>query len=385
MSNVETIEAVPCFGDVTELRAGLEAKQEFAPVDLYPRDGTFQLSDTETKMAHLARADYDKLVLFNSGMSAVKAAVEVALDQTTNGETPVLAHSRQLYSQSATFLNNYLQRRGVKLVSFDSGCPRSTGQIIEKYQPNVILTETVGNGPDVPVLDAGSFRSTVAQHSPDSIAILDNTLPLSTALPLGEQLTDDERVLVVESGTKAYTFNTELSGLIYGKNSQLLRAVRQYRRTTGIMPGLASLDRIQTLLPETREAFDERNRRLFAVTGALALSMFEAEQAGADFIVSHPVLPTHENQKLVSKNFPDGATPLLYLQCTGESDQFSLAQRLRDNPIVRKHADLGQSFGFDRTRILPDEYCPTVRISGGAYTDTDELGPALRDAALNIY
>lgn len=383
MPSSETLEVVPCFDDVQQLRAGFNAKKEFAPIDLYPRDGTHKLSNTESQMAYLARVEQDELALFNTGMSAVKTAIEVALDQTANDQTPVLAHSRQLYSQTTNFINRYLQRRGVKLVTFDSSCPASVGRTINNYQPNVVVAETIGNSPDVPVLDSQSLRENISQYSPKSITILDNTLPLATALPIGEQLSENEQIIVVESGTKAYTFNTELSGLVYSKNDLLLHAIRQYRRTTGTMPGLASLDSIQSLLPETREAFDERNRRIFATTGAIALSLYQAEQQGADFIVSHPSLATHNNQAYYLDSYKDGAAPLLYLQCTGQADQFSLAQRLMDSPNVREQADLGQSFGFDRTRILPDEYCPVVRISGGAYTDHEQLGKALIEAALS--
>jgi cystathionine beta-lyase/cystathionine gamma-synthase len=376
-------ETVPCFDTIEALQQGLDAKANFEAVNLYPRDGTAKLSQAESQAAHLARVEHNELLLFNSGMSAVKVAVEVALDEARSDEAPVLAHSRQLYSQTGNFLNSYIARRGVKLVSFDAGCPESTSHIIEKHRPNVILTETVGNAPDVPLLDVDGFRHTVSESAADPVVILDNTLPLSTALPLGEMLDEEENVLVVESGTKAYTFNTELSGLIYSKNNQLLQAVRQYRRTTGTMPGLGSLDRIHALLPETREAFDTRNHRLFAKTGALALSLYEAEQQGADFIVSHPSLQSHANSEYSDGQYQLGSSPVLFLQCTGGADQFTLAQRLWEDQAVRQHAELGQSFGFDRTRILPDEFAPTVRISGGAFTNTDELGPALSRAALN--
>lgn len=379
--------AVPTFDSVEELQEVMTAKRSFSPIDLYPRDGTEHLCAVEARAANLARVEADGLVMFNSGMSAVQAALEVGLSEAKsgkdNGEQLVVAHSYELYSQTLSLIGS-LRGRGVKPVAFDSGSPASIEKVMESKRPDVLFTETVGNGPNVPVLDIDHLLALNRAQAEQSFVILDNTLPLSTALPLGEMLDEDDRVLVVESGTKSYTLNNELSGFVYGAMPSLMKRILEYRRTVGVMPGLGSLERIDSLLPASREAFDERNGHLYEVTGKLAVALFEAEQAGADFIVSHPSLATHANHELAATRYSDGTTPVFFLQCTGEASQFDLADRLWSHPIVRQYADLGQSFGFDKTRILPDERYPAVRVAGGAYSDTELLGPALKEAALKL-
>jgi cystathionine beta-lyase/cystathionine gamma-synthase len=377
--------AVPVFDSVEELQHGLAAKRQFSPVDLYPRDGTEFLSGVEARAAHLAHVEPGNLIMFNSGMSAVQAAIEVGLAsaeaEKSSDDQVVLAHAYQLYSQTAV-LTRSLGRRGIKLVAFDSGSPTAIERMLANHSPDVILTETIGNGPDVPVLDTEHLLSAAAEQANRPTVLLDNTLPLSTASPLGETLSQEENVLVVESGTKSYTLNNELSGFIYSKTPALVKAVLEYRRTTGVMPGLGSLERIDSLLPSSREAFDARNRRLYETTGKLALALFEIQDEASDFIVLHPGLTTHDNYAISAERYGGGATPLFFLQCTGPYDQFCLAERLWSSPEVQRHTDLGQSFGFDRTRLLPDERAPAVRIAGGAYTDVEALGAALQEAAL---
>lgn len=377
--------SVPCFKSVEALQDGLAAKREFLPVDLYPRDGTIELCKLEARVAHLARSKAAELVLFNTGMSAVQAAIEVILDRegllARDRRAPVLAYSRQPYSQTAKFLAKRMKCRGIKVIGFDCGSAESIKRVIDAHKPDIIFAETVGNGPDVPVLDAESLRAIVTRQLPASTLILDNTLPLSTALPLAETFREGERLLVIESGTKSYTLNSEIMGLIYTAHPGLLKDLRTYRRETGTMPGLGSLDRIGSILPKAKRAFDERNRRLYQNTQDIALAIYEPGVAEIDWAVAHPALPTHRNHKFVEEHYPHGVTPLFFLQCTGAADQFELARRLWEHPGVRKHADLGQSFGFDRARILPREDAPAVRIAGGAHTNAAELGKALKEAA----
>jgi hypothetical protein len=57
---------------------------------------------------------------------------------------------------------------------------------------------------------------------------------------------------------------------------------------------------------------------------------------------------------------------------------------LWDHPIIREYARLGQSFGFDETRIVIDENVNAIRIAGGATTDTEALGAALGEAIVSV-
>ena len=60
--------------------------------------------------------------------------------------------------------------------------------------------------------------------------------------------------------------------------------------------------------------------------------------------------------------------------------QQQILEKLWDHPGVREQASLGQSFGFDEARLVPDEFASTVRIAGGAYTDGKALGEACAEA-----
>lgn len=379
MMSPETKEVVPCFESIEALQEGLAAKRAFEAIDLYPRDGSLLLCETEARVAELARVDAHEAIIFNSGMAAVSDAIQVGLDLSRK-PAPTLAISQQLYSQSLN-LGQIIQRRGVKTIFFDSGSPDAVAGVIDARQPDVIFSETVANGPDMPILDVGSLLRKTRELDSSPVVILDNTLPLSTGLPLGEELKSEDNVIVVESGTKSYTFNQELLGITYSKTPVLLDGLKQHRRTVGSMPGLGSVERIRALLPETRESFDERNLSLFKNSGKLALKLYEAQSKGADFIVSHPLLPTHDNHDLALA-LPDGGSPVLFLQCTSCADQFDLAKRLGEDLEVKEQARLGQSFGFDTARILPDERAKVVRISAGARTDADALGTALAKAAI---
>lgn len=376
----EALNSVPCFESIDALREGLAAKSVFEAIDLYPRDGSIKLCEAEEQVGNLARTTGRETVLFASGMTAVTNSIEVAL-QSCDSEEPVLAAGQQQYSQTGNFLQNYLPKRGVRVVRFDSGSPVHIKHVVERLNPDVIFSETVANGSDIPVLDVDNLLDTVSAQKKEPIVVLDNTLPLATGLPLGEKLKPEDNAIIVESATKSYTFNNELLGIAYSKSPELVEELRRYRRTAGTMPGLAGVERILSLIPESTEAFDERNLKLFHNAGRLARRLYEAQQAGGDFIVSHPTLPTHDNQEL-AKGLPDGGSPVLFLQCISCADQFDLAARLWDNPAVRDNADVGQSFGFDRARILPDESSRVVRISAGAYTDCDALGDALYEASL---
>jgi O-succinylhomoserine sulfhydrylase len=363
---------VPTFADIDSLRHGLALKGALGAPDLYPRDGFAELVRTEERIASLARTRPGQLLLFTTGMAAVGAAVEAAV-ALAERETPLIACPPSMYSQIVALLQ---QLHGTKLLYFKPGSRESVESVLDK-QPDVLIAETVGNEPGVPVIDVEHLLRSAA-GSP-TVLLLDNTLPLPTACPLAEILSPQDRALAIESGTKSYALNQELCGFVYGPNEELLDVVRRRRPTNGTMPGVGSVELIGSLLPAGREIFDARNRAVFRSTARLAHYLHEAEQRGADFRVFHPALPGHPNHELAMARLTDGGSPVLYLLC---EDQFALAEQLWADPAVREHADLGQSFAFDRTRILPDYAFPAVRVSGGAHTDADALGAALRAAAL---
>jgi cystathionine beta-lyase/cystathionine gamma-synthase len=369
--------AVPCFESPDQLRAGLLARAAFDAIDLYPRDGSERLAKTEAAVAEIAGVESNSVVLFNSGMSAITTAVEVALAASENPK-PVLACAEQMYGQTCGYVEGWLVKRGVRVVRFDSGSTDHINSVLEKHQPDVFVSETIGNGPDMPVIDIDNLLKTTRDQEKPPVLVLDNTLPLSTALPLSDRLTPKDKTIVVESGTKSYSFNTELSGIAYTKNSDLVHKLKGHRRMTGSMPGLSSLKNIANLLPSSKEFFDERNRRIYQNTGRLAVALSDITHAASDILVSHPSLPTHDNYEFAKETKLDHASPVLFLQCTGNTSQFELTRTLWQSEGVRKHAKLGQSFGFDHARIFPDETAPAVRVAPGAYSDIENLARELR-------
>jgi cystathionine beta-lyase/cystathionine gamma-synthase len=244
-------------------------------------------------------------------------------------------------------------------------------------QPDVVIAETVGNSPKVPVLDVEHLLAVSSNLESDPVVILDNTLPLSTGLPLGEQIDADDKVVVVESGTKAYTANTEMSGLLYSKNQDILEEARALRRSSGNLPGVASVNRIKELLPDSLKEFDDRNEQLYLNAASLAMYLSIAEYQGAPFTVRHPGLHNHRDHVYASYFLPKGASPVLFLEVDLDHGQFDVTKELWSHEGVREHAELGQSFGFDTARILPDMQRPAIRIASGAKTNVHELGKAL--------
>jgi cystathionine beta-lyase/cystathionine gamma-synthase len=310
-------------------------------------------------------------------MAAVTEAIDVAL-KASGTPTPTVALAMETYSQTRRYVN-FLTGMGPKFVYFDSGDKERVAETIDRHQPDVIITETVSNYTGVPVLDTDFILDYARQQEKPPILVLDNTLPLSTAQPLGEKIEADDKILVVESGTKSYSLNGEIMGIGYTKNEELLQYLRQLRRTRGSLPGTASQELISDLLPEDRATFDERNRRLFKNTGDIAIRLAQGVDGNEEYLISHPVLPNHPNQEFYKRTYPEGGTPIFYI-ISRSLHQNEVTKRLWAHPGVQEQARLGQSFGFDLTRIVPDEFVPAVRIAGGADTDGEALGEALAEA-----
>lgn len=369
---------VPCFDSVDSLRAGLDAKSRFEAVDLYPRDGSEALGDIERRVANLAGVSESDVLAYTSGMSAVTDSIDIAL-HASGKEQPTLAFARETYTQTKRYVENFLRGHRAEIITFDSGDNASVQRMVEEKQPDVIVTESVSNFVNVPVLDTDFLLECIRAQDKDITLVLDNTLPLSTALPIGERITEEDGIIVVESGTKSYTFNAELFGIGYTKNPALQDLLKRYRRTRGTLPATQSLAQITELLPSDRESFDERNLRLFKNTGDIAVRLGLAAEGNYDFQFSHPILPDHDNHERYKALFPEGGTPVFYIQ-SGKFDQYQVAEKLWAHPGVREQARLGQSFGFDHTRIVADENVGAVRIAGGANTDGIFLGDAIAES-----
>lgn len=368
MSNALATFEVPTFESVERLRQCVAGEE---PCDLYPRDGTERLSQLEGRFAELVGVRDDQLVLCASGMAAVTGTVDSLLTRDS-----VLAFPHSAYSRTLGYAE-WLRKAGIKVVQLDSGDPQDVERVVTAHRPTVILSETVGNGPDTPVLDIGELYDACDRADLQPTFVLDNTLPLSTGLDTQTLLGDDRKTIFVESATKAYAFNKELAGLVYSADQALLEGVRRQRQTDGFGPNVAGVEALHSLIPSTAE-FDERNARVFKNSRSLAYAAFKAQGDGTVFTTSHPDLPDHPGLLLSRGTLLDGSSPVFYLNCGLDVDQYWLADQLWQSEEVRHHADLGQSFGFDRVRILPNATYPTVRISAGATTDVDAFGCALK-------
>ncbi|HSW85118.1 MAG TPA: PLP-dependent transferase [Candidatus Saccharimonadales bacterium] len=371
---------VPDFDSIPELESALTAKAKFDPQsDLYPRDGSSQLGEIEAKIANLAGVNARELIAYNSGMSAVTEALDVAI-KASGTETPTVAVAQETYTQTRRYIDHFLRGAGPRIVFFDSGDRDDVANTVERHHPDVIIAETVANYTGVPVLDTDFLLKLTSAHEKQPTVILDNTLPLSTAQPLGRKLAKDERVIVVESGTKSYTFNAEQLGIGFTKNEELLDYLRRLRRTRGSIPGAASLERIEGLIPTNTETFNERNLQLFKSTAAIAIELAVASEGKDEYFISHPTLKSHPNHEDYRAEYPNESTPVFYIVATNGLNQYQLGNLLWQNPAVREQAKLGQSFGFDHTRIVTDENQPQVRIAGGVETNGKVLGQAMADS-----
>lgn len=371
MSTLTT--AVPSFESIGELQDALLSKENHQPIDLYPRDGNTQLSELEVRFANLARVERDELVLCASGMAAVTGAINTCINKDS-----VVAFAWQSYSQTDAY-RSFLESIGIRIVRFDSGSKQNIENVFTRTRPTVVFSETVSNGIDTPVLDIDSLFNTCDELELNPKYVLDNTLPLSSALNTTNDIDPRRQVLIVESATKSYAFNSELAGVVYSKNEELLTKFKDKRRTDGFGPNIAAVEKLEHLLPDSRKTFDDRNIKIFKNSRALAIAAFAAQGDGRKFVVSHPAIPDHPNHDRL-RDIPHGGSPVFYIHSTGSSDQFEIAEQLWNSKKVRDHAVLGQSFGFDETRILPNATCPVVRIAAGAETNVSALGCAIKRA-----
>lgn len=380
METTEVKTRVPSFPDIETVKAAQRAKREQNGVDLYPRDGNSCLFQLERHIAQVLRVEPSRLLLYNTGMSAAIDALEVS--RPTTG-TRILQGYQQ-YSQTRNYISDDLRSRGAEIHQVDSGSLQGIEQVVAGIRPDIVFFETVTNGSEMTVLDVERFLKLPILSEVDPLIILDNTLPSSTVLPLGEVLALAKRkVIVVESGTKYLGLNNEMCGTLYTYDEELLRKLKRRRQRTGSLLSSSAVEIIREIMPKTAEEYDFRNRLVFNNTLRLACACFEAQQGLDDFVVSHPNLPTHTNFEYANQVSPDGISPVFFILPTSAKPEghYKIADRLWGHPVISRMCELGQSFGFDHTRIWPDDNSPVVRVSGGVYVQKEqaELESAFRE------
>ncbi len=392
VANLETL---------AELNASLEAKGTYDPGEgLYPRDGTASTTDVEAILAVATIPEQRLNIIWASGMSAVRESVNYAAiamaRQTRGGDRPAIAYGEDLYGQSIVFFRNE-KLKGVNTFSFDSGDATKLDFVIDEEKADVIFAETVANTPNMPVLDIAYLLAKVRGMDNPPIVVLDNTLPLSTGLDFDMLLQPDDRVIVVESGTKNLMNNSDTLGIAYSKNEALMDALRKYKAHSGAVNSLGGLARIAANLNATTPGFHDRNRAVFRSTEMIALALQEAKDElgeSSDFLVEFPANARHPNAELAGTMRADRGefgfpSPVVFItaKIMSETASEDLIDRLSNHSAIREQIEagqihLGQSFGLPAARLLYDVNAPNVRFAGGFdLADEVALASAIKEAA----
>ncbi|PIZ63201.1 hypothetical protein COY17_01105 [Candidatus Saccharibacteria bacterium CG_4_10_14_0_2_um_filter_52_9] len=389
---------LPCTGRYAteeELTESLSRKGTALPGSgLYPRDGTETVTAIESAISEVTIPEQHLNVVVGAGMSAVSGAVRFGLATTGNerGNPAPLAHARELYEQSTRVFDN-LRSIGVARTTFDSGDATSVGRVVAK-NPGVIFAETVANTPGMPVLDVMELLERTRTHASDKdrpIAVLDNTLPLSTGIDFNSMLTPDDRVLIVESPTKSAMHNGGLLGAVYSKNEELMDGFRKFKATEGLVTSTQADQEILEALEATIPGFHSRNRALFESTGRIAVALADAQAElgrSTDFTVDFPLLPNHDNYDYADEHLVNGVSPVVFMACTNfeEGSARNLYRRISKHPRILELINDGQiyggqSFGFKEASLLYSHDANYVRIAGGYDVDQDALADAIYEAA----
>jgi len=379
MPEIAKESAIPCYESVYDQRvAGNKKLTGEDPT--YLRYGSQLHSEVEDRISDLTGSSPEETLIFNSGMSALRSAVEAGIKQSSSS-TPTIAYAQELYSGSTRWLESHARTYGIKTVRFEAGDAGDVERVIRNASPDLVVAETVGNYVQAPVFDYEGILDLIRTEDNNPFVILDNTLPLSTGCNVYDALDSTDNVCIVESGTKAYTFNNETLGIAYSKNLDIVQMLRA-ERNEGSLPGNGSARYVAELLPG-KDEFDNRNQRIFENTGRLAWSLYRASlESEEGFIVDHPSLPTHENYHQAHVQNQGDITPVIFISPLNLASSLDFAQKIGDNPNVREHIQLSDSFGFDKAAFFSSEAGPYVRLAGGADTDTEALGEALYQALI---
>ncbi len=357
----KNMKEIPKFYNVEDAVKALEDSDKFLPRDLYPRDSGWILHTTEERIGYII--GNKNVILYNSGMSAIRDSLEIA----NPGFGTKILRGKEFYGQTLSYIDDNLVKRGVRVESVDSGDIGQVEKKLNEFTPDIAIFETITNGENTSVLDLEKLFSLPVLRQTNPYLILDNTLP-SSINNINSLLKNypDRRVVIVESGTKFYSMNKELSGIVYSNNEEILNSLKALRRRTGSMPGVSSIAEINNVLP-TKDEFDSRTKSIYKNTFRLAYALDYAAREIEDITISYPNLKSHKNSEYSNNIAPEGISPVLFANILNleKLDYIDLVKKFWNKPEIRKYCDLGQSFGLDRTRIWFKLDKPYIRISGG--------------------
>lgn len=348
------IKQVPSFESVDDLRCGLMRKRLNLGGDLYPRDGSSTVLSVEKKIGGLIGVPAEQVVSYNSGMGAI---VDVISQVKPKG----VLFSEGLYAQSGWLMRNELPESGVRTMPVRMCESLSITRALERSGADTLFLETVSNEAEMEMIDIEALLrdQILEEHKPT--VILDNTLPTSLRYRVYDLLEKYQgRGVVVESLTKNYGLNEVLGGFLYSPNPEIIEELRDRRKRRG--SGLSEYSaQVLEIYLEDGDGLLERADLTAKNTYLLAQSW---ESAGNPLVrVHYPNLDSHPQSEFANRLFSDGIAPVFFADLS--VDQWALTQALWENPYIREFGRLGQSFGFDSMRILPEESAPIIRISGG--------------------
>ncbi len=363
---------------------------------LYPRDGDPLVTEIEQALSLVTIAGQESNVVVSAGMAAVSGATRYALQlKGREGvKRPTLAHPPQLYTQSTNSFEG-LKFMGVETTLFDPGDTAAVDRLFDEDKADVIFAETVSNVPDIPVLDIEHLLARTRDAGEEApILVLDNTLPLSTGIDFDGLLTRRDRVLLVESATKAAMHNSEHLGVVYSPHQALINGFRKFKVTEGLVTSVNAGPAILEALEATAPGFHERNRALYESTAILGTWVAAARRAlgdDAEFTVSFPELEDHPNHEYSAGHLKDGVAPVVFMGCTSFEEDVArkFLKRISEHPAVEEQIEqgqvyLGQSFGFKEATLLYDPNANQVRVAGGYDIDSHDLGRGLFQAILDF-
>ena len=225
-------------------------------------------------------------VTFPSGMAAIAAV----LYGTLKSGDRVLLPSDGYYTVRM-FAEKYLQPMGVMV----DQCPTSEAANRSLAGYRVVWVETPSN-PSLDLADiAGVVRN--ARATGTTVAV-DNT----TTTPLGQRPLELGADVLVSADTKALNGHSDvLFGHVSSRNSQLIGAVRDWRKIAGAVPGPHEA----WLVHRGLETLEVRYSRMCANALALARRLAEHSKVVA---VRYPGLPSHPAYALAQRQMTSGGS-----------------------------------------------------------------------------
>jgi cystathionine beta-lyase/cystathionine gamma-synthase len=150
------------YKTVEEWRDAFASSMNGKPVKIYDRYNYPELVEREEKVAKLTGAK--EVLLYNDGMAAITSA----LDSLFLDSGDIVLYSPAVYGKSAEYIDG-LQHRGVKCIQVNTGDAMALEKSVRQYKPKAIFTETVGNAPDMPVVDLENLFVVVEDENKKSV------------------------------------------------------------------------------------------------------------------------------------------------------------------------------------------------------------------------